>query len=187
MQSLNRQSNEDLKYQLTRRIVEHVKETQIELLEDPYDVRANTRWVRTMLSGIETSNEMGEDVGFTPFYSGPYTFDKDNLMDEIKRTSSIFINTLMLLNIFHENMDRDFENLRNGTISDFSSHPSTRNLKVSEIKSMMDQQKIKNKKRRMHWEGHLENLLDMVENFEEERDSDVEEWQEEDQESDSEL
>ena len=151
---------------LTRAIYNLMNETEIELPESTIDEKIT--WIKTLSSAIETSNEHAEEYGFVPLFMGPFNVD-DNLTShqdlgkEIDRFKNFFIETIQKINKIQDQLDRENDKYQNLTIHDFSEDPETKNITVLELREKMKKKNHRSKMRRIHWNGHLELIFDMME------------------------
>jgi hypothetical protein len=161
---------------LTRSILALIEETKYEFSETGTN-EENMNWINTMLSAIESSNEMGEDIiGFVPFYNGPFKISKTDVKENVqenkvfmKTISEYLVKTIESINLLHEKMDDEYILQLNLPIRDYPE--DKKNLTISELNDMFKQLKADNKLRRIAWKGHLENLLRMLEDAFNEREN----------------
>jgi hypothetical protein len=156
-----------LKDQLVEKMKEKLRDTRSKLLSNLTDVKMNALWIKLMLVSIETTNDLGQKDGFDPVFHGPYSFDEDpsNLEEEIKRTTSLFSQTLTFVNLFQDKLDEESEKVLKRTLGEFANDPEYENIKLYEVVEWLNRLEEIDESRKRNWQGHLKNLLDMIENF----------------------
>jgi hypothetical protein len=167
---------------LTEKITETCQETLNELLEPDCTNDVKINWIKHVLSGIETTNEIAEESGFMSIYTGPFKIDnKVDLDQQVKHYTNLLVQTIRAANDSYHQKDIDeTRNLMNKNLSEIVKDPVFSCYTIKELMAMPFGQLLekykcttKSKLQRMHWEGHLEEILHMLDSFEEERDSDV--------------
>jgi len=183
---------------ITNKILLACEETCNELMEESTS-EEKIMWLRHVLSSIETTNEQAEDdSGFTPIYTGPFKINtqEEDLNSQVKHLTNILVQTVLAANKSYKQKEVQMANeLMNKNLYEISKDPVFCNYSIKELfemtpKELLEKQmqtkiekQIQTKTfrlRRMHWEGHLEEVLHMLETFEEKRDSDVESFDDED-------
>jgi hypothetical protein len=174
---------------ITNKIVEACQETVNELSEPDCPSEVKIKWVKHVLSGIETTNEQAEESGFVPIYNGSFKLDPvSNLDQQVEYYTKMLVQTIYGANDSYRQREIvDTKNLMNKNLSEILKDPVFCNFTIKQLMDMpfgklLEVQKgsKKFKLQRMHWEGYLEEILHMLENFEDERDSDVDSCSEED-------
>lgn len=181
-----RAATDFLQKEIILSIHEALEEFNSDDLEIRWTLEQKTKWVRTLLSGIQTSNEQVEDDenGFQPIFDGPFKVEKINLNEQILKLSKILEETITKISGIHDNLDLENDKYQKQTIQEASKDPVLSQITIPFAKQKLDNLDKQSKKRRMHWNGFLDELLNMLNNFEEKRDSDVEEGEESSSEED---
>jgi hypothetical protein len=99
---------------LVRRFMDEVdEEMNKSSVEYKWSDEDKIKWIKTLLSVIETSNEHGEDDGFKPIFNGPYKADYGNLDEQIVKFSQILKDTIVSISKLHDEFDEKVKRYRN--------------------------------------------------------------------------
>lgn len=178
---LNYQMSKDETERIMKLILDASKEAPEELLEDGTN-QEKIKWIKTILSAIQSSNEQAEDDGFVPIYTGPFKMDVNvDLNEQMKKYTNILVDTLKLVNQVHDKLDEENRKYQDRPLSELVEDPKFKDLSLVTAKTELEKINKKNKMRRINWNGFLKEVEHMMSTFEEVRDSDDESSNESDE------
>jgi hypothetical protein len=182
--STTKKATDEITYELMSSADEAIKE----VLEynDPdiekWTDKDKIKWIRVMLSCIQSSIERAEDDGYVSNFIVNYQVQKDDLDNQLRNVTQTFVYVIMDINRMYDRLEEENEFYENQKVEDYAKDPVFSKLNINQIKKRLENENKKSKKRRMQWNAWLDEVQYMMCNFEEERDSDVDDASDEDHE-----
>lgn len=182
--STTKKATDEITYELMSSADEAIKEAleyndpDIEKWTD----KDKIKWIRVMLSCIQSSIERAEDDGYVSNFIVNYQVQKDDLDNQLKNVTQTFVYVIMDINRMYDRLEEENEFYENQKVEDYAKDPVFSKLNINQIKKRLENENKKSKKRRMQWNAWLDEVQYMMCNFEEERDSDVDDASDEDHE-----